>query len=137
MSNKRPSWNNYFMQIANIISKRSSCQRLHVGCVIVKDNHILSTGYNGFIAGCPHESIIENDHEQATVHAEQNAICCAAKFGVNLNNSTCYITHFPCIHCFKILVASGVKLIYYNNDYHNNKIVYLLSKQSNVNIIKI
>lgn len=137
MSINRPTWNEYFMKIAELASTRSSCNRLHVGCVIVKDNHLLSTGYNGFISGCPHESIIINNHEQATVHAEQNAISCAAKFGINLNLSTCYITHFPCIHCFKILVASCIKKIYYKNDYKNSKVVYLLSKQSKVLIEKL
>ena len=70
----RPDWNSYFISVALLTSIRSSCHRLHVGCVIVKDNRILSTGYNGFLPNAPHKSIVINDHEQATVHAEQNSI---------------------------------------------------------------
>ena len=82
---KRPTWEEYFVKIAKVTSERSSCERLKVGCVIVKDNRILTTGYNGFISGCPHKSIVVNNHEQATIHAEQNAVSCAAKYGINLN----------------------------------------------------
>ena len=73
-NNKRLDWNEYFMSIAKLTSVRSSCNRLQVGCVIVKDKHVVSMGYNGFLPSFPHESIVVNNHEQATVHAEQNAI---------------------------------------------------------------
>jgi dCMP deaminase len=135
MNINRPSWNKYFMEIATLASSRSSCNRLHVGCVIVKDNHILATGYNGFLSGCPHQSIVLNNHEQATVHAEQNAISYAAKFGVSLKDSTCYCTHYPCINCFKVLVAAGIKKIYYKDNYKNSFIVHTLAKQANIEII--
>ena len=115
--NKRLDWDNYFMSISLLASNRSPCQRLKVGCVLVRDNIILSTGYNGFLAGEPHKSIVINDHEQATIHAEQNSICHAAKNGVNINNSTAYITHYPCINCFKSLHSSGINKIIYLNDY--------------------
>lgn len=136
--NKRLDWNEYFMSIAKLTSVRSSCKRLQVGCVIVKDKHIVSTGYNGFLPSFPHESIVVNNHEQATVHAEQNAIADAACRGTSVNNSIAYITHYPCINCFKILVASGIKTIYYLNDYNNDPTInILLQKNSSITILKI
>ena len=87
---------------------------------------------------CDHKSIVINDHEQATVHAEQNAISDSAKRGVNVNGSTAYITHYPCINCFKILVASGIKEIKYLNDYKNDKIINeLIQNGAKVKITKI
>ena len=115
----RISWDEYFMSIAFLTSVRSACDRLHVGCVLVKENRIISLGYNGYLPKAPHYSIIRNNHELATVHAEQNTISDAAKRGVLVNNSVAYITHFPCIHCAKILIASGIYAIYYHFDYKN------------------
>ena len=133
----RPSWDDYFKEIVQVTAKRSSCNRLHVGCILVKDNRIISQGYNGFLPGCPHESIVRNNHEQSTIHAEQNAITDCAKRGVSCNNSTAYITHYPCINCMKILCASGITNIKYINDYKNDKNVEKLSELSKVNIIQI
>lgn len=133
----RPNWDDYFKKIALVTAERSSCERLHVGCVLVKENRIISQGYNGFLPGCPHKSIVRENHEQATVHAEQNAIADCAKRGVNCLDSIAYITHYPCIICARILFASGIKEIKYINDYHNDELVDVLSKQCNVNIKKI
>jgi len=134
----RVDWTEYFMILALMISKRSPCNRLHVGCVIVNDqNNIISVGYNGFLAGAPHKSVIIDGHEVATVHAEQNAISSAAKYGISVKDCFIYITHFPCIHCSKILAASGIKKIYYYNDYKNNNLVYDLLNQVDVKIIKV
>lgn len=127
----RPSWNEYFKNIVLTTSTRSSCNRLHVGCILVKDNRIISQGYNGFLSGHPHESIVINNHEIATIHAEQNAIIDCAKRGVNCNNSIAYITHFPCINCLKILVQAGIEKIYYIHDYKND---YENIKKLNINI---
>ena len=124
----RPSWEEYYKTIVTVTSTRSSCERLKVGCLLIKDNRIISQGYNGFLSGCPHESIVENNHEQATVHAKR---------GVSCNGSTAYITHYPCINCMKILCASGITNIKYINDYKNDKNVEKLSKLSKVNIIQI
>ena len=93
----RPDWDTYFKEIVQVTSKRSPCERLKVGCLLVKENRIISQGYNGFLPGCPHESIVRDDHEQATIHAEQNALCDCAKRGVSINESIAYITHYPCI----------------------------------------
>ena len=132
----RPSWTEYFKDIVLCTAKRSSCNRLHVGCILVKDNRIISQGYNGFLSGHPHTSIVENDHEISTIHAEQNAVIDCAKRGVSCNNSTAYITHFPCINCIKMLVQAGVKEIYYINDYKNN-IEHIKKLNINIPIIKI
>ena len=107
----RIDWNEYFMSIAILASVRSSCNRLNVGCVLVKNNRILSMGYNGFLPGAQHKSYVRNNHEQATVHAVLNAITDSASRGVSIINSTAYSTHYPCINCFKLLVSSGIKNI--------------------------
>ena len=128
--NNRPSWNEYFKNIVLTTSTRSSCNRLHVGCILVK-NRIISQGYNGFLSGHPHKSIVINNHEIATIHAEQNAIIDCAKRGVNCNNSTAYITHFPCINCLKMLIQAGIEKIYYIHDYKND---YENIEKLNINI---
>ena len=133
-SNERIDWNTYFMSMSLLISKRSSCSRLHVGCVIIKDNRVITTGYNGFLKKCPHTSKIRNDHEQMTVHAEQNAICDAAQRGVSLRDTKAYITHFPCINCCKILISSGIEEIIYFHDYKNDPLIYEICQQSNTKI---
>ena len=130
-------WDEYFMSIAFLAASRSSCDRLHVGSVLVKNTHIISMGYNGFLAGVPHTSIVRNNHEQATVHAEQNAISDAAKRGVSVDNATAYITHYPCINCAKILAASGIKKIVYHSDYNNDEVVNEIYKNTNIVIEQI
>ena len=109
MENKRPEWNIYFKEIVKLCATRSPCHRLQVGCLIVKDNRIISQGYNGFLAGCPHVSVIRDNHEMMTIHAEVNALCDCAKRGVQCDGATAYITHYPCINCIKSLLASGIK----------------------------
>jgi dCMP deaminase len=136
-SNSRIEWQEYFAELSKLVAKRSPCHRLQVGCVLVKDNRIIATGYNGFLPGAPHESIIVNDHEQATVHAEQNSIADCSKRGVLTKDSIAYVTHYPCINCYKILVASGIKEIYYLNDYKNDPVVELINKNLYVIIKKI
>ena len=133
----RPSWDDYFYKIVNVCATRSSCNRLHVGCLLVKDNRIISQGYNGFLPGCPHKSIIRENHEQSTVHAEQNAIADCAKRGVSCNEATAYITHYPCIICCKLMLASGIKQIKYINDYKNDELVKEYCQDCNVEIIKL
>lgn len=137
----RPSWDEYFMATAFLIATRSACQRLNVGCVIVSKgthkNRIIAAGYNGFLPGAPHISRLDNDHEQSTVHAEQNAISDAARRGVSLSGSTAYITHFPCIVCAKLLVAAGVNEIKFHFDYNNNPIVEEIFKENDIKCIKL
>ena len=119
----RPNWDDYFKSLSLLTATRSPCERLQVGCVLVKENRILSQGYNGFLPNCVHESVVRDNHEMATIHSEQNAIADCAKRGVSCVDSTAYITHYPCINCTKILLASGIKSIKYINDYKNDDLV--------------
>ena len=134
---ERPSWDEYFTKIVNVTSERSPCERLHVGCLFVKDNRIISQGYNGFLPGCPHESCVRNNHEMATVHAEQNALVDCAKRGVSAKDCTVYITHYPCIICARLLFATEVNSIKYLCDYKNDPLVEHFSKQTNIPLIKL
>ena len=122
----RPSWRDYFKEIVQVTAKRSPCDRLHVGCLLVKDNRIISQGYNGFLSGLPHKSIVINDHEVSTIHAEQNAIKDCAKRGVSCDGCDAYVTHHPCLQCAKLLHACGVKHIYYLNDYKNDDTIRMI-----------
>lgn len=134
---ERVSWDSYFKDFALLTSKRSPCKRLKVGCVLVKDNRVIATGYNGFLPGASHTSIVKDNHEMATVHSEQNAIADCSKRGVSTLGSTAYITHYPCINCFKIIVASGIYEIKYIDDYKNDPLVELLNKELGIPIIKM
>jgi len=134
---KRSSWDEYFMGTSIWISSRSPSTRLKVGAVIVSNNRIISAGYNGYPAGAPHFSIVRDNHEQNTIHAEQNAICDAARRGINIDNSTLYITHFPCINCTKCIISSGIKEIKYLDDYNNDELVMDLFTASTIKISKL
>ena len=133
----RLSWNDYFSKIVEVTAERSSCKRLQVGCLLVKDNRIISQGYNGFLPGYPHESIVRDNLEQATVHAEQNAITDCAKRGVSCEGCTAYITHYPCIICTRLLIAAGITDIRYLKDYKNDELVKHFCSLGNINITKI
>lgn len=134
---QRPTWDEYFTELARVTSTRSSCERLQVGCVFVRDNRVISQGYNGYMAGCPHISIVRDNHEQATIHAEQNAIADCAKRGVSCEGTTVYITHFPCIICMRLLIASGIKTIKYIEDYKNDELVSRFSQMAGVQLIQL
>jgi len=134
---ERPSWNEYFKEIVLATAKRSPCERLKVGCLLVRENRIIAQGYNGFLPDCPHDSIIRDNHEQATVHAEQNAICDCAKRGVSCNESIAYITHYPCLICTRLLLASGISKIYYIHEYKKDELVDIFAKQKQVDMINI
>lgn len=127
----RPSWDEYFMEVADAISKRATCDRGRSGCVIAKDKQILATGYVGSPVGFPHcddvghqmKKVIHEDasiseHCVRTVHAEQNAICQAAKRGVSINGATIYCRMTPCRTCAMLLINSGIKRVYAERKYH-------------------
>ena len=135
--NSRPDWNSYFKEIVKVTSTRSPCKRLKVVCILVSDNRIISQGYNGFLPGCPHVSVVRDTHEQATIHAEQNALCDCAKRGVSCDNSIAYITHYPCLICTRLLLASGITQINYIEDYKNDALVDYFARQKNIKITKI
>ena len=130
----------YFMELAlnqAKISLGNTKKNPAVGCVLVKKNRIIAQGYNGFLPGCPHISQVRDGHEQATVHAEQNAIADCAKRGASCEECTAYITHYPCLNCMKILCAAGIKEIKYIDDYKNDDIVTNISSIANVKIAKL
>lgn len=137
---KRASWDEYFMKIAIQAGTRSTCNRKHVGAVIVRDKTILSTGYNGSIRGMPHcddiGHMMENDHCIATVHAEANAIIQAARNGTGINEADIYVTASPCWNCFKLIANSGIRRIFYLEFYRDEKIL-TVSKQADIELIQV
>jgi len=127
----RPSWDEYFLELADAVSKRATCDRGRSGCVIVRDKRILVTGYVGSPAGLPHcdevghlmktvvnEDGSKSDHCVRTVHAEQNAICQAAKLGVSVDGATVYCRMTPCRVCAMLLINCGIKRVYCERKYH-------------------
>ena len=130
----RPTWDEYFTKIILATKERSACDRLKVGCILVKDNRIISQGYNGFLPGCPHKSIVRDNHEQATIHAEQNALMDCAKRGASCNGCTVYITHYPCLICARLLLAAGIKQIKYIENYKNDQLVLYFANQCDVEL---
>jgi dCMP deaminase len=123
----RVGWHSYFMSIARQAATRSTCDRKHVGAVIVRDKTILSTGYNGSIRGMPHcddvDHVMENGHCVATVHAEANAIIQAAKNGVRIDGAELYTTASPCWDCFKLIANAGIGRVYYGEFYRSQRSV--------------
>lgn len=123
---ERASWDQYFMNVAEVVSSRSTCPRKFVGSVIVRDKTILSTGYNGSIRGLPHCTdvgcMMENGHCVATVHAEANAVIQAAKNGVTIAGASIYVTASPCWNCFKIIANAGIRKIVYGQFYRDERI---------------
>jgi dCMP deaminase len=122
--NKRPSWDDYFLELADAASKRATCNRGRSGCVIVRDKQVLATGYVGSPAGLPHcddighlmKRVIEEDgtiteHCLRTVHSEQNAICQAAKRGISISGATVYTRMTPCRTCAMLLINCGIERV--------------------------
>ncbi len=123
---QRSSWDQYFMDIARQVASRATCDRKHVGALLVRDRTILSTGYNGSIRGLPHcddvGHMMENGHCVATVHAEANAIIQAAKNGVRIDGATMYTSASPCWSCFKLIANAGCTRIVYGEFYRDQRI---------------
>lgn len=119
----RQSWDEYFLMLADHVSTRATCDRLHAGCVLVRDKRILATGYNGSLPGVDHcddvGHLMMDGHCVATAHAETNAVANAARAGVSTMDSTAYITHTPCWNCIKNLIAAGVNRIVFGKEYGN------------------
>ncbi|UOF91829.1 cytidine/deoxycytidylate deaminase family protein [Fodinisporobacter ferrooxydans] len=138
---ERKSWDDYFLDIADQVSTRSTCPRLHVGCVIVKDKHIISTGYNGSIHGhdhCDAVGCLIDEHSGRcfrTIHAEANA--CLHANRDSLKGATAYVTHEPCENCSKILAQVGIERIVFRNAYPNKWNQYFLKGIEVVHLTKI
>jgi len=121
----RKSWDDYFMDIAKHVATRSTCDRKHVGAVVVRDRVILTTGYNGSMAGAPHcddeGHLMIDGHCTRTVHAEMNAIAQAAKNGIMIDGADLYVTARPCWNCFRVIANSGIRNVYYFEEYRPDK----------------
>lgn len=141
MSDRKP-WENYFMDIAELVASRSTCDRALVGCLIVNnDNRIIATGYNGSPYGNSHCDDIghtmRDNHCIATIHAEMNALLYCAREGIAVKDCKIFVTHFPCLNCTKALIQAGIKKVYYKNDYRIDDYAVELFKKNNVVLQKI
>ncbi len=143
---ERPSWDEYFMKIAEDVASRATCIRRRVGAVIVKDKRLLTTGYNGTPAGinhCTSETCLRTKnnipsgerHELCRgLHAEQNAIIQAALHGVSISNAIIYITNQPCSICTKMLINSGIKKFIFKDPY-NDPLAMEMIKDAGIEIL--
>jgi dCMP deaminase len=122
----RPSIDLYFMRMASVAASRATCPRKSVGAVIVRDRRVLSTGYNGSIAGQPHCTevgcMMVDNHCERTIHSEANAIVQAARNGVNIEGGSIYVTASPCFNCFKLIAGAGLKRIVFGELYRDARI---------------
>jgi len=145
INEKRPSWDEYFLEIMRAVAKRATCDRGKSGCVVVRDKQILVTGYVGSPVGLPHcgeaghllKTITHEDgttsqHCTRTAHAEQNAICQAAKLGIAVNGATLYCTMTPCASCAKMIINSGIKRVVAGRKYHQGKESEQLFKEAGI-----
>jgi dCMP deaminase len=127
---------NFFLDIAKQIAKASYCKRRQVGAVIVKDDNIISFGYNGTISGFPNECECDNVTKKDVLHAESNAIAKCCKSSYSSDGATMYITLSPCFECAKIIIQSGIKKVVYFQNYTDLSGVDLLIK-SNIDVLQI
>lgn len=142
----RPGLDEYFMEIASVVSKRSTCLRNRVGAVIVRDKRILSTGYNGAptglehcdVVGCLREKVESGTRHELcrAVHAEQNAIIQAALHGVSIEGATLYCTHQPCILCAKMMINARIRRVVYRNQYPDEGALRFL-EQAGIEVVRI
>lgn len=142
----RPSWDKVFLDVVDVISRRSTCDRGRVGCVIVKDNRIISIGYAGAPVGLPHcdevghdiyrviRNGIETEHCDRTIHAEQNAIARAAMIGLSIKDAILYNTVTPCYACAKLIVGCGIREVVCKCDYHTSERTKELFLKCNIDL---
>ena len=143
----RPSWDEYFMEVARTIAKRATCDRGRSGCVIARDRQLLVTGYVGSPKGLPHcddvghlmKKVIHDDdsisqHCMRTVHAEQNAICQAAKLGVSIDRATVYCKMTPCRTCAMLIINSGIVRVVCEKKYHRGSESEEMFKQAGITL---
>ena len=126
MTHGRVNWEDYFMNIAKEVATRSTCNRKHVGAVIVRNKTILATGYNGSISGLGHcdedGHDMVNGHCVRTIHAEANAIVQSARNGVGIDEGEIYVTASPCYDCFKLIANAGIKKVFFGEFYRDERI---------------
>jgi dCMP deaminase len=137
----RPTWDSYFMKIAHDVALRSTCDRAQVGCVLVREKHIISTGYNGSPAGLPHcdnvGHLMVDGHCVRTVHAEVNAIVQAAVFGLATRDAVCYVTHFPCLNCTKTLINAHIARLVYAQAYRMDPYAVEFFQQAGIETVAL
>jgi len=135
----RPSWDSYFMKIAQDVALRSTCDRAMVGAVLVREKHIIATGYNGSPAGLEHcddiGHLMVDGHCVRTVHAEVNAIIQAAVFGQATKDADCYVTHFPCLNCTKMLINARISRLVYFNSYRDDPTALDFLRRAGVEVV--
>lgn len=129
---KRIPWDQYFMLQAVLLSLRSTCTRLSVGAILVRDQRMIAGGYNGSVSGDKHciddGCYMVDGHCLRTIHAEMNAVLQCAKFGIPTDGAELYVTDFPCLQCTKMLLQAGVKKIHYLRNYNNDSYALELLK---------
>lgn len=137
----RIPWNQYFMVQSQILSKRSTCDRLRVGATVVRDRRIIAGGYNGSITGDVHcEEVgcyVVDNHCIRTIHAEVNALLQCAKFGAPTDGAEIYVTHFPCLQCTKTIIQAGIRKVYYEEDYKNHPYAVELFEKAGVELKQV
>lgn len=134
----RPDWDSYFMKIAYAVSERSTCDLSVVGCVLVREKRILTTGFNGSPVGQAHceevGHLMAGENCLRTIHAETNAIIQAALHGVSTKGATCYVTHFPCLNCTKVLINAGIiRIVYASTNLMSETAMHFL-KTANIDL---
>ncbi|GFN22979.1 MAG: ComE operon protein 2 [Thermoanaerobacteraceae bacterium] len=138
---RRLPWHQYFMAQAKLLASRSTCPRLQVGCVITRDKRVVATGYNGSVSGEVHcvdaGCKLEDGHCIRTVHAEANALIQCARFGIATEGAELYVTHFPCLHCVKLILQAGIRHIYYETDYRPHPYALELLEGSAVGVTRV
>lgn len=136
----RIPWEQYFLTQSLVLSMRSTCSRLMVGAVVVRDKRIISGGYNGSVSGEAHcideGCYVENGHCIRTVHAEINALVQCSKFGVQTEGAEIYVTHFPCLPCTKAIIQAGIRKVTYLKNYRNHEYAIHLLEQAGVEVVK-
>ncbi|AUJ32311.1 MAG: ComE operon protein 2 [Liquorilactobacillus nagelii] len=138
---KRIPWNQYFMMQAMLLSLRSTCERLSVGAILVRDRRIIAGGYNGSVSGddhcIDHGCYLVGGHCVRTIHAEMNAVLQCAKFGIATDKAEIYVTDFPCLQCTKMLLQAGICKIYYLRNYHNDNYALKLMKLKKIAVEQV
>ncbi|ABD99489.1 MULTISPECIES: ComE operon protein 2 [Ligilactobacillus] len=141
MTDKRIPWNQYFMLQAVLLSLRSTCERLSVGAILVRDKRVIAGGYNGAVSGDDHcidvGCYVVDGHCLRTIHAEMNAVLQCSKFGIPTDGAEIYVTDFPCLQCTKSLLQAGIKKIYYMRNYHNDDYAIRLLKRKKVAVEQV
>lgn len=138
---ERLSWEQFFMAQCSLLAVRSTCTRLAVGAVIVRDNRIIAGGYNGSVSGGDHcidkGCYVVDNHCIRTIHAEMNALLQCGKYGIPAAGSTIYVTHFPCLQCSKAIIQAGISKVYYGTDYRNSEYAIELFDHAGIEVRQI